>query len=396
MAIDDPMRPRPPAPAAGRHPVSRPGHPPDAHPPLPDPRGGHSLPGAPTPIPPRRASSSSRRSPRSKNGPSAQLDGSRGGGRASWRGRSSATPALDPVAPPTLGASRRARGPPAPGPFHDVAIDHGRRPDARPRPSPSTSTPSAGLAPLAEPASPARIVARTGSSPTASGAALTEEQSWTRIRLEARREPDRPRVLEAWKPRRSRRIGGSPRRSGRSISSRSAPGRGEAGPVPRELRKLMRGVGDRAGPQINGLCERIRPGHHARFNAVETRLRRHPRGSDGDKVEMMRSSACPSRSSSMRSSPTRPLAQDAGRAAEHGRGPGPCRPPLLAIPPSRPPGQGPPGRSPGVGVPTRREPATTSQSSRLAAERVTDQPASLHRSSRGHPCARGFQLASSC
>ena len=235
-----------PAPAAGRDPVSQPGHPPDAHPPLPDPRGGPRLPGAPTADPasarprltsrPRRGRKTARR---------AQLDGRRGGGRAlPARAEASATPALDPVAPPPPEPPAEPAAVPAPGPSPDVAIAEedpmpppsepervarGDRRDARPRRSrrarpgsvrgtgPSPATPGAGLDQGTDPGQdPPRGQAGGGPAPG-------------------------PRSLEAA----AAREGSEARRGGQGGPSRRgpAPGRGEAGRVPRRAPQARRRAG---------------------------------------------------------------------------------------------------------------------------------------------------------
>jgi hypothetical protein len=120
---------------------------------------------------------------------------------------------------------------------------------------------------------------------------LTKEQVLDRIRREARQEADRLRALEAWKPRlleKDRRLAEEIRAVHLVEVQRQAEAKRVA--FHAELRKLVAALGDRAGPQINGLCEKYgRVTMPEIFEAVQTRLRRTSTGlGRRDKVEMMR------------------------------------------------------------------------------------------------------------
>ena len=284
-----------PAPAAGRDPVSQPGHPPVAHPPRPDPRGGPRLPGAPTddaasarPRPtsrPRRGRGSASRG-RARRAPR------RRPGRFLARGESSATPALDPVGPPPPEPPAEPATAPAPGPSPDVAIAEEDPMPPPPEPehvdeataeTPAPADPAApGPDPSAGPVPP----------PPPPEPALTKEQVLDRIRLEAEQKAARlrsPRSLEAA----AAREGSEARRGDQGGPARRgpAPGRGEAGRVPRRAPQARRRAGRPRGARRSIASARNTAGSPCPRSS--TRSRRgsagHPRDSDGaDKVEMMR------------------------------------------------------------------------------------------------------------
>jgi hypothetical protein len=120
---------------------------------------------------------------------------------------------------------------------------------------------------------------------------VTKEQVLERIRLEAEHEAARLRNLEAWKPRlleNDRKLGEEIRAVQLVEIRRLAESKRAA--FHAELRKLVVELGDRAGPQINNLCEKYgRVTMPEVYDAVQTRLRRSSkRLGRREKVEMMR------------------------------------------------------------------------------------------------------------
>ena len=120
---------------------------------------------------------------------------------------------------------------------------------------------------------------------------MTKEQVLDRIHLEAEQKAARLRNLEAWKPRlleRDRKLGEEIRAVQLVEVQRQAEAKRVA--FHAELRKLVVALGDRAGPQINRLCEKYgRVTMPEIFDAVQTRLRRSStRLGRREKVEMMR------------------------------------------------------------------------------------------------------------
>ncbi len=202
-------------------------------------------------------------------------------------GESSLIPAPDlwgplPLVPPVVPATAPAPGPsreedpPTPPPAEPERVDEANA--AAPGPADPAAPgfdPFQGPAPLPPPPVPA----------------LTKKQVMDKIDLEAEQKAARLRSLEAWRPRlleKDRKLA----EEIRAVQVVDVQRQAEANRVAfhAELRKLVVALGDRAGPQINSLCEKYgRVTMPEIYDAVQTRLRRtSTRLGRREKVEMMR------------------------------------------------------------------------------------------------------------